>query len=82
MMIRFVIRAHRPVLAAERSTNRNVWPAVEFPDMCMHLLNFPSPYIKEALKAFKSTEGYACFVAGEMLIIKLSDNTLLTAKVM
>ena len=71
MMIRFVIRVHRPVLAAERSTNRNVWPAVEFPDTCTHLLNFSSFYIKEALKAFDSTEEYACFVAGEMLITKL-----------
>ena len=67
-------------------TNRNVRPAVEFLDIpCMCVFAVLPKLILYTKKSLKALEGYAYFVAGyveEVLVTKISDNMLMTAKVM
>ena len=44
--------------------NKELWPEIEYPDICNYLTYTTSSYTKEQLKAYKSMDGYNFFVQG------------------
>ena len=65
---------------ANFSTDRSLWPPLDFPDIYVYLINSPSPHTKEELKSYKSSQAWSYFVAGfvsDVRVTKLAPSVFL-----
>ena len=48
------------------------WPNVQYPDIYHYMINTPSLYTKEDLKAYKSLDSYNYFVSGWIISVEVT----------
>ena len=55
------------------SLDMTKWPPIEYADLFNYFINTPGIYTKEALKAYKSLDGYDYFISGHVHEVFHSD---------
>ena len=56
----------KPAQTVSTSLDWHDWPNVEYPDIYNYLIETPSLYTKESLKAYKSLDGYKYYCDGRV----------------
>ncbi|CAC5369625.1 unnamed protein product [Mytilus coruscus] len=57
------------VLTEKWSTDPNTWPDLTFGDIYLYLIDTPSIFTKESMKAYKSLEAYKYVVSGHVRVV-------------
>ena len=74
---------HDPYVTSStvRNCEDSLFPPVQWPDIHNHLINAPSPYTRQELKAFKSLEAYRYMTSGWVGDLRVFPATYDRAKV-